>query len=298
LESPKEFITLLATALPQQSVFFMQLLIVSTTVGTLNELFRVVPIFYSIVRAHIGRRLTEKERNEKVGMFRALSNVDKCYYSRLHSAYLLYFIVLYVYTTISPLVNWFCLIFFCFVGSVYRHQFVYNYPKTPDSGGKIWLQFMEILLACMVIALLTIGGFLGLKKATIALPLLIPLLGATIYFIIYVRRHHFLPGRFLATSSCIAQDAANKDRGANYNEFSDEYKQPMLKVRFLDVDWNARHSMDKSHSDRLAEGQASTAEKDDEENVKNLKDECPGDATDCRRSLGPRELLVRIWSLR
>jgi hypothetical protein len=87
--------------------------------GTLNELFRVVPVFYSIVRAHIGRRLTKKERNEKVGMFRALSNVDKCYYSRLHSSYLLYFIVLYVYTTISPLVNWFCLIFFCFVGSVY-----------------------------------------------------------------------------------------------------------------------------------------------------------------------------------
>lgn len=298
LESPKEFIALLASALPQQSVFFMQLLIVSTTVGTLNELFRVVPVFYSIVRAHIGRRLTKKERNEKVGMFRALSNVDKCYYSRLHSSYLLYFIVLYVYTTISPLVNWFCLIFFCFVGSVYRHQFVFNYPNTPDSGGKIWLHFMEVLLACMVIAQLTIGGFLGLKKATIALPMLIPLFCATIYFIIYVRSHHFMPGRFLAASCCIAQDAANKDRGANFNEFSGEYKQPTLRMRFLDVDWNAGRSMDNSNSDHFVEAKALVAENEDEENVTNNNGESPVNNAEFRRSLGPRELLVRMWSIK
>lgn len=271
----------------------MQLLIVSTTVGTLNELFRVVPIFYSIVRAHIGRRLTNKERNEKVGMFRALSNVDKCYYSRLHSAYLLYFIVLYVYTTISPLVNWFCLIFFCFVGSVYRHQFVFNYPNTPDSGGKIWLQFMEVLLACMVIALLTIGGFLGLKKATIALPMLIPLLCATIYFIIYVRTHHFMPGRVLAASCCIAEDTANKDRGADYNEFLGEYKQPTLRIRSLDVDWNAGHPMEKSNSDHFA-----AAENGDEEHASNNNDVSQGNAAEFRRNLGPRELLVRMWSIK
>ena len=37
----------------------MSLLIVSTCVGTLIELFRVVPLFQAAVRAHIGRRLTE-----------------------------------------------------------------------------------------------------------------------------------------------------------------------------------------------------------------------------------------------
>ena len=66
MDSPKDFVALLGAALPEQSAFFMQLLIVSTCVGTLVELFRVTPLLYSIGRAHIGRRLTEKERNQKV----------------------------------------------------------------------------------------------------------------------------------------------------------------------------------------------------------------------------------------
>ena len=300
LESPADFIALLANTLPQQSVFFMQLLIVSTCLGTLNELFRVIPIFYSVVRAHIGWRLTEKELKQKAGMFRALSNVDKCYFSRLHSAYLLYFIVMFVYSTISPLVNWFCLIFFCFVSSVYRHQFIFNYPNSPDSGGKIFLPFLDCLLACMIISQLTIAGFLALKKSAVAAPLMIPLLIGTILYIVHLKESLFSAGTFLAASTCVEEDDLNQVRGVDYSEFKNQYKNPALMSRFAPVDWDAgkRSVTSCAHSLDVVDGNVAG---DALTGVNNLDDASragSGEAPESNGSLGRRALLARFWSLR
>jgi len=160
LENPQNFIKFLAVELPKQSAYFIQLLIVSTCAGTLVELFRVVPVFQWFARSFIGRRLTEKERNQKCGPLHPLSLVYKFYFSRVQARFLLYFMVLFVYSTISPLVNWFCLFFFLLLKSVYLHQFLFNFPNIPDTGGEIWLYFMHVLLICVVIAQLTLMGFL------------------------------------------------------------------------------------------------------------------------------------------
>lgn len=189
---PGEFSKLLAKELPGRGAYFMSLLIVSTCVGTLLELFRAVPLIQSAIRAHIGRRLTEKERSQSVGPFKPLCIVDKIYFSRVQARFLLYFMVLFVYTSISPLVNWFCMIFFLFLGSVYRHQFIFNYPSTPDSGGHIWIMFIATLLACIVLAQLTMWGYLGLKGgkgAQISIALMIPLMVITGLFIIYLAQN-------------------------------------------------------------------------------------------------------------
>ena len=241
----------------------MQLLIVSTCVGTLLELFRVVPLVYSIGRAHIGRRLTKKERNQKVGPLKPLSFVAKIYFSRLQSTYLLYFMVLFVYSTISPLVNWFCLFFFAFVGSVYRYQFVFNYPNTPDSGGKIWLYFMKVLFACIVVAQLTLLGFLALKEAAIAAPLLIPLMVITWLFIAYVNQCHFTKGWYLPAIACISQDLANEDDEVDFSEFKNEYKNPALMVRFLDADWGSGIQSESRTTVKFADEEGKAADADE-----------------------------------
>jgi hypothetical protein len=56
---------------------------------------------------------------------------------------------------------------------LFLHQFVYIYPTTPDSGGIIFESFIKILLICMVIAELTILGFLALKKSEIGTALMV-----------------------------------------------------------------------------------------------------------------------------
>jgi hypothetical protein len=225
------------STIPGRSGYFMQLLMVSTCIGTLIELFRVVAIFQSFARANFGRRLTEKERNRTVGFLRPLSSVDKIYFSRMQSRFLLYFMVIFVYTTISPLVNWLCLILFLFVSSVYRYQFVFNYPKTPDSGGKVWLHFMRTIFACILIAQLTLLSFLALRGSEIAAIFMIPLLIVTCMFISHVNEHYCKLGEFLPAKECLSQDMANDDDGLDYNEFTNIYKNPSLMSRFEDIDW-------------------------------------------------------------
>jgi len=41
------------------------------------------------------------------------------------------------------------------MGSAYLHQFVFIYPKNPDSGGKLWTKFIRYLLVCMLISEVT-----------------------------------------------------------------------------------------------------------------------------------------------
>lgn len=247
--APLKFSRLLAEELPDRGAFFMSLLIVSTCVGTLIELFRVVPLCQSVVRACVGRRLTEKERCQKVGPFKPLCVVDKIYFSRIQARFLLYFMVLFVYSSISPLVNWFCVIFFLFLGSVYRHQFVMNYPSKPDSGGKMWIMFIATLLACCVIAQITLWGFLGLKGgngAHIALSLMIPLLILTGLTILYLAQNYSSQGKYLPAHTGLCKDNENTDQGVDFELFRNLYKNPALLERTVTPCWRVEPSGDNS----------------------------------------------------
>jgi hypothetical protein len=239
LDNPQQFVKFLAEALPQQSSFFTQLLIVSTCLGTLVELFRVVPLSQGLARAFLGKRLTEKERNKVLGPLKPLSYVDKFYFSRVQARFILYFMVLFVYSTISPLINWFCLFFFLLLRSVYRHQFVFNFPNKPDTGGEMWIYFMHVLLACIIISQLTLMGFLTLKEFAISIPLMVPLLVITCIFIMYLRQRHFTIGTYLAARACLSQDLANEGEGVDYNIFKNQYKNPALMERIAEPDWDS-----------------------------------------------------------
>jgi Calcium-dependent channel, 7TM region, putative phosphate len=231
-DNPHEFVQLLARNLPRQDAYFMQLLTVSTCIGSLLELSRVVPLFQAAVRTLLlGRNdLTEKQKRQPIGPFLPLCVVDKIYFSRLQARFLLYFMVLFVYSTISPLINWFCCIFFLFLGSVYRHQFIYNYPNTPDSGGVMWLMFMAVVLACIVIAELTLWGFLGIKKAGVAISTMIPLMVMTALFIVYLIQNFFSLGQYLPAHTGLGQDLDNAEAGVDFEPFRNMYRHPALGV--------------------------------------------------------------------
>ena len=238
VRSPIEFIKLVAEALPKQSGYFMQVLIVSTCVGPLVELFRVTALVQSVARANLGRRLTEKERNITVGMLRPLSGVDKIYFSRLQARLPLNFLILFAYAVITPILNWFSMILFLVVGSVYRHQFVFNYPNTPDSGGTIWLYGMRVLLSCLVIAELMIMGLMSVEGERICAYWTIPVFVVTCIFINSLDQYYKVANS-LPAHLCIDQDIANVAGQVTFDEFRDMYKDPALMERFLDADWNS-----------------------------------------------------------
>ena len=62
IESPTEIINLLATALPSQATYFLQVSFVSIIVSGGTEILRIVPLALALLRSFVGPRLTEKEK--------------------------------------------------------------------------------------------------------------------------------------------------------------------------------------------------------------------------------------------
>lgn len=62
MNNPASIVSLLATSLPAQSTYFIQVIFVTTVTFGGTELLRIVPVVMAMLRSYIGPRLTEKER--------------------------------------------------------------------------------------------------------------------------------------------------------------------------------------------------------------------------------------------
>jgi hypothetical protein len=93
---------------------------------------------------------------------------------------------------------------------------------------------MRLVPVCILIAELTIVGFLGLKTAPIALALMIPLIIITILFTIYIHQKHFIAANHLPGCDCVDADRKNNIDGPMDMRFlTDQYLQPELLDKVL-----------------------------------------------------------------
>mmetsp|Transcript_11208 Transcript_11208/g.30938 ORF Transcript_11208/g.30938 Transcript_11208/m.30938 type:complete len:231 (+) Transcript_11208:1-693(+) len=138
--------------------------------------------------------------------------------------------VLFVYAVISPLTPLITGMCFLFMMSMYKHQFIFIYPAHFDSGGKLWANFIQIILSCMLIAQITILGLLGLKKAGKQIPIFIPLLVISILFSMYIRQMHFRVAQYLPTHEALTEEDSLRDKEFDFNFLRGAYVQPALGV--------------------------------------------------------------------
>lgn len=132
----------------------------------------------------------------------------------------------------APLTNWFMAICFTLSHMGYRHQLIYNYPTSPDSGGRLWLGFVNIFLTCILIGEFTLTGLLALKKATIAVPMMFPLLVGTILFNMYIKQQHFTVPNRLSSRDCLKKDLKNQaGEGMSFDFVRGAYVQPALQSK-------------------------------------------------------------------
>ena len=122
---------------------------------------------------------------------------------------------------------------FCFVLLIsgYKHQFVYIYPSKPDSGGELFLGFINLCLPLMLVAQVTLLGVFTLKQAVIAAPMMFPLIIITILFNFYIRQRHFFVTGRLPTRNCLKQDLRNLEQEMDYDFVSGKYRQPALHTK-------------------------------------------------------------------
>lgn len=97
VEDPLSAIDLLATSLPAQSTFFIQLAVVGTVTGLAFENIRIIPLALAYLRKFVGPRVTEKQRETTFFMFRPLADPSEFEYaSNMAQFSILYFMIVMV----------------------------------------------------------------------------------------------------------------------------------------------------------------------------------------------------------
>jgi hypothetical protein len=230
-ENPADIVEWLAATLPQQSTFYIQLVLIWTVIGLGFELLRITPCVMAWLRERLAPNLTEKEKSTRWNGLRPLADPSNFFHARVLASTVLFLLVAFVYTTIAPITCY--VLAFCFLvqGAGYRHQFIYIYPKAPDSGGKIWTTFVTITLVCAFVAQLTLIGYLAIKQAPTATYLMIPLIVGQVLFHIYICQRHFRVARRLPTEDSLRLDAENDPM--DYRFLKDKYRQSALMVKEL-----------------------------------------------------------------
>lgn len=198
------------------------------------ECLRVFPLLQVRIRETFGPHLTEKERNRMWNGLRPLSDPRNFFHARSFANLVLYLMVLFVYTTIAPISCY--VLAFCFLasGAANRNQFFYIYSTNPDSGGMLWMIFVDIALSCMAVAQITLGAYLALKQANVAAGLMVPLLIFQILFHISIHQRHFKVAQRIPTEDSIELDEHGP---MDFSFLRDKYKQSALKVKDLEPEY-------------------------------------------------------------
>jgi hypothetical protein len=231
IENPESIIDLLANSLPAQSSYFMQILLATTFLIQSLEFLRVYQLGMAFLRHCVGPNLTKSERRRTWAGINSLEEPPEFWHAETFAQIILYFMVFFVYAPIAPVTTFF--LYFCFIllESGYRYQFIHNYPRPFDTGGKLWLVFIQFMLACMIISQLTLIGLLILKKSFYAGPAMGPLMAVTILFVVFINRKHTLVTKHLPTRDCIIVDRIHSENGIDNNYFArGKYLQPSLRA--------------------------------------------------------------------
>jgi len=218
----------LAATLPPQSEFFIQLVLIDAVLVLGLEILRSTALIKAGLRRCIGPRLTEKERDSPYMSCRPLSNPRDFLFAHIYSAETLTFMVLFVFTLLAPIISYILAFAFLIMELGNRHQFFYIYPSTPDSGGRIWMEFISVCLCCMPVAEAILLTALGLGQAHVAVYVFIPLLVASVLFVLYVRFRYFPIFVHLPSEDCAEADARSRSIFRDFSFVLKKYRQPAL----------------------------------------------------------------------
>lgn len=99
----------------------------------------------------------------------------------------LYFLLGLVYSSITPILLPFIVIFFAFAYLVFRHQIINVYNQKYESAAAFWPDVHRRVIVGLIISQLLLMGLMSTKEAEQSTPLLIALPVLTIWFHIYCK---------------------------------------------------------------------------------------------------------------
>uniref|UniRef100_A0A7S1XL44 CSC1/OSCA1-like 7TM region domain-containing protein n=1 Tax=Phaeomonas parva TaxID=124430 RepID=A0A7S1XL44_9STRA len=159
LKNPEQIMTILANALPGQSSYFMGLIIIKAVQGLSWELSRL-HVFVPYLLCAGGR---SKKKGERETMLRDDPRAPP--YGWIFPSALMAVIVGFCFQVVCPLVSVICFLYFFMAYIVYKHQFLFVYINTTESGGVFFFPVFSRIIVGMIAGQLTLSGYLGIKLA-------------------------------------------------------------------------------------------------------------------------------------
>lgn len=211
----------------------MQLILIQTVIGLGAELLRTTALIQAFCRNRVGPRVTKRERSLPFIGLRPFCAPRFFLHAQLLSGTTLRFMVLFTFAVLSPFVSFVLCFSFMVLEVGFRHQFIYIYPPTLDSGGHLWMMFTKIILVCMIVAELILLAFMGLAKAQTQLYMMCPLVISTVLFFEYLGEQHFRVAKYLSSVTCDEVDTRTNLKESCETELDflkDQYLQPALKT--------------------------------------------------------------------
>ncbi|XP_076957749.1 hyperosmolality-gated Ca2+ permeable channel 1.7-like [Bidens hawaiensis] len=197
-QSPAEIPKTVGVSIPMKATFFITYVMVDGWSGVAAEILRLVPlIVFHLKNAFLVK--TEKDREEAMDAGSLTWAVSE---PRIQ----LYFLLGLVYSTVTPILLPFIVVFFAFAFLVFRHQIINVYDQKYESSAAFWPDVHRQIIIGLMISQFLFLGLLNTKKATNANYCLIPLPILTFWFF------RFCKGRFEAQFKRFPlEDAMKKD---------------------------------------------------------------------------------------
>ncbi|CAM8993026.1 unnamed protein product [Rhodiola kirilowii] len=178
-QSPNQIPITIGQAIPMKATFFITFIMVDGWAGVAGEILRLKPmIIYHLKNFLLVK--TEKDREEAMDPGSIGFNTGEPQIQ-------LYFLLGLVYSTVTPTLLPFIIIFFGFAYVVYRHQIINVYNQDYESAAAFWPDVHGRVISALVIAQLLLMGLMSTLEFAMSSPFLIILPVLTISFHLYCK---------------------------------------------------------------------------------------------------------------
>lgn len=224
LNNPYSIFTILGQSLPSFSQYFMNLLIIKTFTAVPVEMLRLWTLF-EILFVKLCRNKKKFTRRElRSGPFED----PKMLYGWIYPNLLMVLMIMTTYCCISPLLIPFCSLFYIFSYIMYKYQLLYIYINEYQSGGYMWYQVFYFSMIALIMGIITLLCYLGIREMTLAFYLLLPLPFFIILFWRYTESKFKICSTSLSLESAKDIDLHNQDKNI-YAKFNKTlFRQPSL----------------------------------------------------------------------
>jgi len=166
---PADIITLLATALPKQSNFFINYVLVQSFLTFSLLLWRPL----DITKQFLKKYLAKSKRD-----FREVELAKPCSYHSLLAQHILIFVIVSTFSTMSPLILPFGFCYFLLAYITLKYNIMYVYEHSYEAGGVMWPLIFDRMMFGLVLYQLTLIGVFSIYN----FPAGPSLAGATLIF--------------------------------------------------------------------------------------------------------------------